>query len=136
MQITQPTETAKTEVAPKARRRSFTTEYKLSILERADRCKNGGDVGRLLRQEGLYSSHLTTWRSARREGTLKALGRKRGPKAGKSAEQLELERLQRENERLRKKLAHAERILDVQKKLSEVLGVPLQGDEDETNENS
>ena len=80
---------SETEVSSKPRRRSFTREYKLSILERADRCSSSGDIGKLLRQEGLYSSHLASWRRQRRAGTLRALGRKRGPKKAKSAEQLE-----------------------------------------------
>lgn len=124
---------SETEVSSKPRRRSFTKEYKLSILERADRCSSAGDIGKLLRQEGLYSSHLASWRRQRRAGTLRALGRKRGPKKAKSAEQLENDKLRRENERLRKKLAHAEKIIDVQKKLSEVLGIPLD-DEADANE--
>jgi len=123
---------SETEVTPKARRRSFTKEYKLSILERAEGCSSSGEIGKLLRQEGLYSSHLASWRKQRREGTLRALGRKRGPKKSKSAEQLENEKLRRENQRLRKKLAHAEKILDVQKKLSEVLGIPLDDEGEET----
>lgn len=134
METTTTTEASGTEVTLKATRRKFTTRYKLSILERAERCKSKGDVGHLLRQEGLYSSHLSTWRVARRAGTLEALGRKRGPKKAKPDEQPELERLQRENERLRKKLAHAAKIIDVQKKLSEILGVPLDNDETANSE--
>ena len=122
-----------TEVESKAKRRSFTREYKLSILERADLCSGPGEVGKLLRQEGLYSSHLSTWRALRRAGSLKALGRKRGPVQATSA-QLENDKLRRENERLRKKLAHAEKIIDVQKKLSEVLGISLE-DESDANGN-
>jgi regulator of replication initiation timing len=80
----------------------------------------------------LYSSHLCSWRGQRRKGILNALGRKRGAKA-KSSTQLENEKLRRENERLRKKLAHAEKIIDVQKKLSEVLGIPLDGETDATD---
>lgn len=124
---------SETEVTAKAKRRRFTKEYKLDILERVDRCSNSGEIGKLIRQEGLYSSHLASWRRQRREGTLKALGRKRGPKKAKTAEQLENEKLRREVERLRKKLAHAEKIIDVQKKLSEVLGIPL-NDEGDANE--
>ena len=133
MTTVQPTEFSSAEVAPKAIRRSFTKEYKLTILERADRCKGGGDIGRLLRQEGLYSSHLSGWRAQRREGTLVALARKRGPKKAKTGELPEVERLRRDNERLRKKLARAEKIIDVQKKLSEVLGIALD-DDDQTSE--
>lgn len=137
MNISNPIQTTKTtgtEVAPKAVRRRFTKEYKLFILKQADHCQSAGEVGRLLRQEGLYSSQLSSWRALRREGTLVALGRKRGPRSVKSEEQREVDRLLRDNERLRKKLAHAEKIIDVQKKLSEVLGVSLDDDEDQTNE--
>jgi len=116
---------SKTEVESKAPRRRFTREYKISILERVDACTNPGEIGKLLRREGLYSSHLSSWRGQRREGILKALGRKRGPKKLESSTQLENEKLRRENEQLRKKLAYAEKIIDVQKKLSEVLGIPL-----------
>jgi len=125
---------AVSEVESKAKRRRFSKEYKISILERADRCSGRGEVGKLLRQEGLYSSHLSIWRAQRRDGTLKALGRRRGPTPA-TATQLENDRLKRENERLRKKLAHAEKIIDVQKKLSEVLGISLEGqsDADETD---
>jgi len=124
---------SETEVSPKRKRRSFTKEYKLGILERADRCASPGEIGKLLRQEGLYSSHLSSWRGQRREGTLRALGRRRGPKTKKkTAEQLENEKLRRENERLRKKLAHAKKIITVQKKLSEVLGIEMEVDSDAT----
>lgn len=118
-----------TEVSAKATRRTFTKEYKLEILEKADRCSSPGEIGELLRKEGLYSSHLSSWRAQRREGALKTMGRKRGPKAKKTAEQAELEKLRRENQRLRKKLDHAEKIITVQKKLSEVLGIPLENDD-------
>ena len=121
-----PTTHPTTEVELKPKRRIFTARYKLSILERADRCTTPGEVGKLLRQEGLYSSLLTNWRAQRRDGTLKALGKKRGPRATKTAERDELDKLRRENERLRKKLDRAEKIIDVQKKLSEVLGIPLE----------
>lgn len=124
---TQPPET---EVSAKATRRTFTKEYKLGILEEADQCSGSGELGKLLRREGLYSSHLTSWRKQRREGTLIALGRRRGPKKKTTAEQLELEKLRRENQRLRKKLDHAEKIIGVQKKLSEVLGIQLEDHDD------
>ncbi len=121
------------EVQVVSKRRVFTKEYKLEILEKADHCLISGGVGKLLRQEGLYSSQLTSWRRDRRDGTLQALGRRRGPKAKKTTEQLEIERLQCENKRLRKKLDHAEKIIDVQKKLSEVLGIPLEENVDATD---
>jgi len=122
----------KTEVSAKAERRRFTKEYKLEILEKVDRCAGAGEIGQLLRREGLYSSHLATWRKQRRDGTLLALGRRRGPKTKKTAEQLELDKLQRENARLRKKLKHAEKIIGVQKKLSEVLGIQIEEHDDAT----
>ncbi len=124
------TPTSKTEVSAKATRRTFTKQYKLGILEQADRCTDSGELGKLLRREGLYSSHLTSWRAQRREGALRALGRKRGPKTKKTEDQLEIEKLQRENERLRKRLTHAEKIITVQKKLSEVLGIELEEEDD------
>jgi transposase len=122
----------KTEVSAEPRRRTFSKEYKLRILEKADEC-GPGEVGELLRSEGLYSSHLTSWRKQRREGSLKALGRRRGPKTKKSDEQRKVDKLLRENARLRRKLEHAEKIIGVQKKLSEVMGIQLQkGDGDAT----
>lgn len=121
-----------TEVPARAVRRTFTREYKLGILEKVDQCRVTGGIGKLLRQEGLYSSHLTSWRKERREGTLQASGRRRGPKK-KTPEELEIEKLQRENKRLRKKLDHAEKIISVQKKLSEVLGVQLEETDDATD---
>ncbi len=120
------TQSRETEVPAKAVRRTFTKEYKLGILEKADQCRVSGGIGKLLRQEGLYSSHLTLWRKERREGTLQASGRRRGPKSKKTPAELEIEKLQRENNRLRKKLKHAEKIISVQKKLSEVLGIQLE----------
>lgn len=127
------TQTPETEVSAKGKRRTFTKEYKLRILERAEQCVGAGEMGKLLRREGLYSSHLTSWRRQRREGTLKALGRRRGPKTKKTADQRELEKLRRENERLRRRLDHAEKIIGVQKKLSEILGVQLEENDDATD---
>lgn len=118
-----------TEVSEKTTRRKFTKEYKLSILEKADQCGEPGALGKLMRQEGLYSSHLTTWREQRRSGTLKALGRRRGPK-GKTSHKAENEKLKREVGRLRRKLEHAERIISVQKKLSDILGIQLEENDD------
>jgi len=119
-----------TEITERAQRRRFTKEYKLRILEQADRCTKTGEIGALLRREGLYSSHLTSWRGQRLEGTLKALERKRGPKPKGTAEHAEVEKLRRENDRLRERLRKAEKIIDVQKKLSEVLAL----DSDDTEE--
>jgi transposase len=108
------------EVAEKAKRRSFTAEYKRRILEEADNCPESGQVGELLRREGLYSSHLTTWRRQRQAGGLAGLSaQKRGPKKDEAA--AELASLQRENERLRRQLEQAELIIAAQKKLAQAL---------------
>jgi len=111
------------EVVRKARRRRFSAEYKQRILQEAQACSQPGEVGALLRREGLYSSHLTTWRRQRRRGELQGLApTKRGRKADPQA--AEIARLQRENERLKAQLERAEMIIDVQKKLSQMLGLP------------
>ena len=114
------------EVVEKATRRRFSAKYKLEILERADECRPG-EIGALLRREGLYSSHLSIWRRQREAGTLEALGpRKRGRKAkGETAEGRRVATLERENERLRERLAQAETIIEVQKKVSTLLGITL-----------
>jgi transposase-like protein len=117
------------EVLPHAERRWFTGEYKLRILEEVERCTERGQVGALLRREGLYSSHLSKWRRQRAEGQLQALSpQKRGRKAQEIGVE-ELARLQRENERLRARLGQAEMIIDVQKKLSRLLGLPVENPE-------
>jgi len=106
---------AGSEVVARPIRRRFSAEYKLRILQEADRCPEG-EVGSLLRREGLYSSHLTTWRKQRERGALAALSaRKRGPKVDPQAE--ELARLQRENAKLQVQLRRADLIIDAQKKL-------------------
>lgn len=114
-----------TEVVPASRkRRKFTAQYKLQILEEVDACSEPGEVGALLRRENLYSSQLTKWRRQRREGMLKALEQRRGPKPSASPEvRDELERLRRENQKLQERLKKAEIIIDVQKKVSALLGV-------------
>ena len=118
-----PTNVPDPEVVPKAKRRTFSAKYKLRILEEADRCTETGQIGALLRREGLYSSHLTTWRRQRDEGVLKGLSpQKRGRKRKDELER-EVTRLQRENERLQASLKEAEMIIDVQKELSRLLGL-------------
>ena len=117
---------------PKAKRRTFTAAYKLWVLEEAEKCREQpGGIGRLLRREGLYSSHLTTWRRQQEAGQLARLApRKRGPKSNAEAE--EVSRLRRENARLNRQLEKAELIIEAQKKLSEILGITLEqetGDE-------
>ena len=107
------------EVVPRARRRTFTAAYKQRILEAADRCTQRGQLGALLRREGLYSSHLVDWRRQRRHGQLGQAQRGQ-PAADPSAK--EMTRLQRENARLQHRLAQAELIIHVQKKLATLLG--------------
>ena len=114
------------EVVEKPERRTFDAAYRLRIVEEADRCVEPGQVGELLRREGLYSSYLAKWRRQRDEGALNALGsKKRGrkPKPRDSATK-ELERLRREREELALRLRQAEAIIEVQKKVSELLGIP------------
>jgi len=107
------------------RRRKFSAEYKLRILRVADTCTDPGSIGRLLRKEGLYSSNLTTWRRQRDQGILQGLKpAKRGRKPSEPNPLLpELEQLRKENERLVKRLKRAELIIDVQKKVSQMLGL-------------
>lgn len=108
------------EVSAKAKRRSFTAEYKRRILEEADGCTEPGEIGALLRREGLYSSHLAKWRRQREAGGLDGLKpKKRGRK--KDEEAAEIAQLRRENERLRKQLEQAELIIAAQKKLAQAL---------------
>jgi transposase len=103
------------EVLPKAKRRKFSAEYKRRILEEADNCTESGQIGALLRREGLYSSHLTTWRRQRDRGLIQALSPKKRGRKRKDELEREVVRLQRENERLRASLEQAEMIIDVQK---------------------
>jgi transposase-like protein len=119
------------EVILRAKRRQFSAKYKLRILTEADQCTQRGEIGALLRREGLYSSHLTTWRKQRDRGQLEGLTpKKRGRKPDPQA--TELARLQRENERLKARLEQAETIIEVQKKLSQMLGLtPAERDENE-----
>ena len=105
------------EVPERAKRRRFTAAYKLKIVQEADRCSSG-EVGALLRREGLYSSHLAVWRRQRDEGALSSLSKKRGRKAKRSAEEIELERLRRENEGLRERRRQLELIVAAQKKVA------------------
>ena len=111
-----------TQVVPKAERRCFSAEYKLRILTEADGCTQRGQIGALLRREGLYSSHLDKWRRQRDRGRLEGLaGRKRGPQADPQA--AEVARLRQENEQLLARVKQAETIIEVQKKLCGLLGL-------------
>jgi len=114
------------EVAPRARRRRFSASYKLQIVQEADGCTKAGEVGALLRREGLYSSHLVEWRRARDQGQLDALAKRRGPKpAPDKTLKKRNAQLERENTRLRKRLETAETILEVQGKVSRLLGLTM-----------
>ena len=115
------------EVQDKAVRRRFTAEYKLRILTLADACTDAGSMGELLRREGLYASNLNTWRYQRERGILSGLTpKKRGRKESvRNPLVAENEKLRRENERITKRLRQAEIIIDVQKKVSQILGIPL-----------
>ena len=111
------------EVPERPVRRRFSAEYKLAVLAQIDAAEPGG-IGAILRREGLYSSHLVDWRRARDRGALEALARPRGrPKPDPLAR--ENERLQRENTRLSGRLSTAERIIEIQSKVSALLGIPL-----------
>jgi transposase-like protein len=103
------------------RRRTFSAEQKLRILEEADACTEPGEVGALLRREGLYSSHLAEWRRRRGEGTLGALGRRRGRKAADPLA-AENEALRRRAERAEAELAKARKVIEVQGNVSALLG--------------
>src|SRR6266545_7347431 len=118
-------EMPKTEVVANAKRKRFTAAEKLRILREADACQGTGEVGALLRREGIYSSYLTTWRKQREAGELDGLApQKRGPKPDPQA--IELARLRRENERLQERLRRAELIIQVQKKVAQMLGETIE----------
>lgn len=114
------------EVVPVARRRRYSAAEKQRILREADQCTQPGEIGALLRREGIYASMLSTWRRQRDQAEQDALrGRKRGPKPDPvRAEVRQILQLQEENERLRAELERAHLVIDVQKKLSAILGLP------------
>lgn len=112
------------EVPERPRRRRFSATYKLAVLREVDGATEPGQVGAILRRERLYSSHLVEWRRARERGSLEALARPVGrPRPNPLAK--EVDRLRRENARLSARLATAERIIEIQGKVSELLGIPL-----------
>jgi len=117
------------EVTARHARRRFTTKYKLEIIRKADACTQPGEIGALLRKEGLYSSHLVAWRRGRAEGlTPKKRGRKAVPVDPR------VRKLEQENRRLERRLQKAEAIIEFQKKVHELLGIPLkpfESDEDD-----
>jgi transposase-like protein len=125
-----PLAATETEVSSKAQRRRFSAEYKRKVLQEADSCTKSGELAALLRREGLYSSHLTSWRALRERGELAGLTpKKRGPKARPFDERdRQIAELKRDKVRLEERLEKAELIIDVQKKVSRLLGVELPPD--------
>ena len=119
-----------TEVVAKAVRRRFTAAEKLRVLREANGCTKPGELSALLRREGLYSSHLSAWREARRRGELAGLTpRARGPKAKPvDPRDRKIAELERETRRLQARLERAEGLIEVQKKVSQLLGIPLASD--------
>lgn len=117
-------------VSARARRRRFTAEYKAKIVQEAELCRASGEIGSLLRREGLFSSQLTDWKKQYKSGAQKALASKRGPAKKRSAEQLEIERLEKEVAGLRRKLDHAEQLIGLQKKLAELMSSSNREDPD------
>jgi transposase-like protein len=118
-------EMPETEVVTKDKRKRFTAAEKLRILREVDACQGSGEIGALLRREGIYSSYLTTWRRQRERGELDGLApQKRGPKPDPQA--IELANLRRENARLQERLRRAELIIDVQKKVARMLGETIE----------
>jgi len=125
-----------TEVTEKASRRRFTAEYKLGVLRSVDACRAAGEIGSLLRREGLWSSHLNAWRQQRERGLLGAMAaKKRGRKAeANDPRAKEVTQLRREKAALERKLRQAELIIEIQKKASEMLGIPLAMLEDDESD--
>ena len=121
------------EVVARPKRRRFTAEYKLRILREADACREAGEIGALLRREGLYSSHLVLWRRQREEAAQAQLkSRKRGPKA--KVQDPRVKQLERENALLKRQLDRVALLLDIQKKAGAILGIPLKNLDDVEND--
>lgn len=124
------------EVPQKAKRRRYSAAYKLKIIKKAEALEDSGQIGAMLRREGLYWSALTRWREQRDAGVLKGLSaKKRGPRKSrnsKDAEEIRL--LRRDKARLERKLKQAEIVIEIQKKASEILGIPLRTLEDEESD--
>ena len=128
MTASQMTTIPEIEVDPKAQRRQFSAKYKLDLLKRAEACTVPGSLGALLRAEGLYSSHLATWRRQRDAGELAGLTpKKRGRKRVEiDARDRKIVELQRENAKLAARAERAEALVDLQKKVASLLGTPLE----------
>ena len=121
-----------TEVPEKAKRRAFTVEYKRKIVKEAEACKGSGEIGALLRREGLFSSHLTTWRQARDRGELApgATTKKRGPKAAPvDPRDKKIAELERQIAKVTTRAERAEAIAEIQKKLAALFGRPFPSEE-------
>jgi transposase len=114
------------EVLARAKRRTYTGAYKQQVLAEADAARGSGEIGAVLRRHGLYSSHLTKWRQERKSGILEGLApQKRGPKSKASPLSVENQKLRRDNERLTDRLRKAEIVIDVQKQVAILLGLPI-----------
>ena len=122
-----PSPVQEVEVLARPQRRKFTVDYKLRILREVDRCRQSGELGALLRREGLYWSSVARWRRARERGELSGAGvRRRGPRARPvDVRDKQIRKLELENKRLKARLERAEGLIEVQKKVSELLGVEL-----------
>lgn len=131
--VSSSTRKSTTEVTATAKRRRYTADYKRRILQEADACKETGGVGALLRREGLYSSHLTHWREQAASGELAALApKKRGPQAkGIDPRDRQLAEKDREIAKLQRRAERAEAIVEVQKKVSQLLGMTLPNPDEE-----
>jgi len=118
-----------TEVRPKAKRRFFSAEFKRRVLAEADKCTKPGEIGALLRREGLYSSHLVEWRAVRQRGELEALGpKKRGPEPtpAPAATQREVDDLKTQLAKTTLRAERAEALIEIQKKVAALLAMPLE----------
>jgi transposase-like protein len=122
------------EVLARPRRRTFDAKFKMRILDETDRATEDGAIGAILRREALYSSHLTQWRKERQGGTLAALSKKRGRKPTKNPLADEVERLRKELAGVKQQLAQAEIIIEVQKKVASLLGIPLKTPDDDESD--
>jgi transposase len=114
------------EVLARAKRRTYTGEYKQKVLAEADAARRSGEIGAVLRRHGLYSSHLAKWRQERKSGILEGLApQRRGPKSKANPLTTENQKLRRDNERLTDRLRKAEIVIDVQKKVAMLPGIPI-----------
>ena len=127
-----PLSSSEVEVTAKPTRRRYTAEYKHRILREAVACTRPGELGALLRREGLYSSNLTVWRKQRERGEIEGLSqKKRGPlPKEKNPLAAKVATLERENRRLRARSERAEGLVELQKKVSEILGIELKHNEE------